>query len=133
MNLTVKTTVDVPMPRIASVICTGFEGGIGYWASIERYTCAPGTTLYTDADDNYCPHYVSHALSDGASVTLIEDSGNGDKPRKRTLTLAKVKRGLALMAKQEPSHFADVVSGRFDATTGDVFLQLCLLGEVEYE
>ena len=48
------------------------------------------------------------------------------------LNLKKIKRGMTVMAKKEPKHFADFVSGDYDQTTGDVFLQCCLFGEVIY-
>jgi hypothetical protein len=39
---------------------------------------------------------------------------------------------LALMAEKEPRHFGDFMGENDDATTSDVFLQLCLFGEVVY-
>jgi len=37
-----------------------------------------------------------------------------------------------VMAKKEPRHFADFLKEDYDETTGDVFLQCCLFGEVIY-
>ena len=48
------------------------------------------------------------------------------------LNLGKIKKGLTVMAKKEPKHFADFVSEDYDAVTGDVFLQCCLFGKVLY-
>jgi hypothetical protein len=36
------------------------------------------------------------------------------------------------MADKYPRHIADILSENDDATTGDVFLQLCLFGDVVY-
>ena len=48
------------------------------------------------------------------------------------LDRAALERGLALMSTEQPGHFADFVSGNEDAETGDVLLQLALLGEVVF-
>ena len=48
------------------------------------------------------------------------------------LNLKSIKKGFTVMAKKEPRHFADFISGNYDQITADVFLQCCLLGEVIY-
>jgi hypothetical protein len=49
----------------------------------------------------------------------------------RVFDLASVERGLAIMARDYPRHFADIATDA-DATTADVFVQCCVLGEVVY-
>lgn len=48
------------------------------------------------------------------------------------LTLGKIRKGLRVFAKKYPDHFADFMRDNYDMTTGDVFLQCCLLGETKY-
>jgi hypothetical protein len=36
------------------------------------------------------------------------------------------------MADQHPSHWADIMQDETDAETSDVFLQLCVLGDIVY-
>lgn len=48
------------------------------------------------------------------------------------LNLKKIKKGLAVMAKKETSHFADFIQENADENTADVFLQCCLFGKVIY-
>lgn len=48
------------------------------------------------------------------------------------LTLGKIKKGLRIFAKEHPSHFSDFLRENYDMTTGDMFLQCCLFGEVIY-
>ena len=64
----------------------------------------------------------------------IQDFEGGDdlNPKIYVLNAQKIKRGLTVMAKKEPSHFADFIKGEGDNDTGDVFLQCCLFGEVIY-
>lgn len=66
----------------------------------------------------------------GSSIKDLEaDSENNNI---HILNLAKVKKGLRIFAKKYPKHFSDFISEDFDQTTGDVFLQCCLFGEVIY-
>lgn len=46
--------------------------------------------------------------------------------------LPKIKKGLTVMAKKYPEHFADFIKEEYDQTTGDVFLQCCLFNEIIY-
>jgi hypothetical protein len=56
----------------------------------------------------------------------------GDKETKFILNRTSIARGLNAMMTNEIKHFADFVTGDYDETTGDVFLQCCLFGEVIY-
>ena len=55
-----------------------------------------------------------------------------DETARYELSLAKIKKGLTLMAKKYPKHFADIISGDTDAETSDILLQCSLFGEVIY-
>ena len=54
---------------------------------------------------------------------------DGDK---HVLNQKKVECGLRLLLTEEPEHYQDWRAENYDAITADVFLQLCLLGEVVY-
>ena len=56
----------------------------------------------------------------------------GDEPTKHYLTLKDVRKGLRLMKKECPHHYADLMEENDDAITGDVWLQLAVFGEVIY-
>lgn len=53
-------------------------------------------------------------------------------PTKYTLTLKDVRKGLRLMKKLYPHHYADLVTENDDLETGDVWLQLAVFGELIY-
>lgn len=57
---------------------------------------------------------------------------DGEEPTKHYLTLKDVRKGLRLMKKDYPYHYADLVEENDDAETGDVWLQLAVFGEVIY-
>lgn len=48
------------------------------------------------------------------------------------LTVEKLEKGLRTMAQKDPVSFSDFLSDNYDNTTGDVFLQYCLFGDVIY-
>jgi hypothetical protein len=43
-----------------------------------------------------------------------------------------IKRGLQGLAEEHPEHLADFLREEEDAITGDVFVQLCVFGELVY-
>ncbi len=55
-----------------------------------------------------------------------------DEKARYTLTLAKIKKGLSVMAAKYPKHFASIIQDNTDADTADVLLQCALLGEIVY-
>ena len=90
--------------------------GASYWA---------GTGLAYESE-------TEKALTEeGVEIQDIE-SGNDINPKIYVLNLKKIKRGLTVMAKKQPSDFADFIKGDGDNDTGDIFLQCCIFGEVIY-
>lgn len=73
-------------------------------------------------------------MSEGGTLIISvipEDEEDKKLPHYR-LNLASIKKGLQVMADKFPKHFADVTNDNADATTGDVFLQCALFGDVIY-
>jgi len=128
-----RVTTDIPDERVAGLLCCGFEGGVGYWCRIIDYREPRKPEPVLDADACVpLPHIYPHAdypLTGGAVVCHVTDDPDPDD---LVLDRAACERGLQLMAEKAPSHWGDFLAGREDAVTGDVFIQLCLLGEVVY-
>ena len=124
-NITVKQSV--PIARVGDLLCSAWEGGSTYWCRVESKH-QPEVITFGTMDGKPYAHEI--ALNEGGSVTLrdIED----DKIIAKRLTLSAVVDGLQVMAEKYPKHFADFLSENDDATTGDVFLQCCIFGEVIY-
>jgi hypothetical protein len=128
-SLTVE--IEVSLGRISDLLCSALEGGSNYWYTIETYTEPTSVDFHTKGEGIF-PH-LDYPLNPGGALTigtLDGDEFNGQKSWK--LDLSAVRKGLALMAAKYPHHFADMLDESGDATTGDVFLQCCLFGEVEY-
>jgi hypothetical protein len=127
---------DIPRDRLACLLASGMEGGIGYWARIDRYK-APhrladpfaGLTGFWRSEVFKHIHYP--LCQDGDAGVWLASSGE-DWPEtcQPYLTHAALLRGLETMARDEPRHFGDFLAKNDDATTADVFIQCCVFGKV---
>ena len=122
-----KTTITLADTRIADLLCTAFEGGVGYWCIIAGYD-KPAKPVSVWGEETIYPH-VDYPLTGGAVRCQVTDE---EDPDELILDRAAIDRGLALLPTMAPRHLADILSENDDAETGDIFLQLCLLGEVVY-
>jgi len=113
--------------RIADLLCGAFEGGSGYWACIADMD--KPSKLATPWNDEYTPSYIAYPLSEGGAVIIQDDQGDIHK-----LNLETIHRGQRLLENNPKytSRLLDVIKENDDADTADVFLQLCLFGEVIY-
>jgi len=116
--------------QAANLLVSALEGGSNYWYNIIQ-TVAPKVVAQPWGADEYTPQYISYPFSDGGAVLIadIED----DSSTHFTLDKTAIERGKKLMETDNyKHHLADVIQENEDAETGDVFLQLCLFGEVLY-
>jgi len=117
--------------QAADLLVSAIEGGSNYWYMIEDYK-QPEVPAMPWGEDEYTPKYISYPFSkDGAVIISDIEEDDGE-----TFTLDKkaIIKGKKLLA-ENPNyshHYADVLRDNADAETGDVFLQLCLFGEVIY-
>ena len=119
----VKTTV--PDQRIEDLLCNALEGGSNYWYIIKKFNYPSGQTK--ESLGITYPH-IELPLK-GGSLTIGDIEGQ--MPDK-VLDRAAITKGLELMAEKYPKHYADFLAENDDATTGDVFLQLAVFGEVVF-
>lgn len=96
------------------------------------YSAAQGSSYWSDSEQLGYESTVKKALLPKAEGKIVKIVDHEDEPMAYLLNLEKIKKGLTVMAKKEPSHFADFLQENADMITGDVFLQCCLFGEVKY-
>lgn len=99
---------------IESLLVSAIEGGSNYWYRIESEM----------GED-----YLKTVFTTGLEISNHEIE---DVPRKAMLNAETIETGLKVMAEKYTRHYADALDENADATTGDVFLQCCLFGEVIY-
>lgn len=121
----IKIEIEISDERIGDLLCCAMEGGIGYWATIIDYENPDEVKV--EFAHNELP------LTERGAVVLTEsnDGPLDDQPRWR-LDRAAVERGLRLLAEKYPGHWAEFLTENEDADTGDVFVQLAVLGELVY-
>lgn len=135
MATKITQTTQIDDNRIRGLLCDAFEGGSNYWID---NICPEltGGLVFDDfktggsqqIPDDYWHWSQLVPLVEGCAV-VVKDNEDGKFHR---LDREAICRGLQLMADKYPEHFLDVVNENDDATTGDVFLQLCLFGELVF-
>lgn len=142
-----SVTIPIPDARVSDLLCAGFEGGIGYWATrcdyVEPDNAAESLAL-TGVND---PKYMTLPLT-GSGAVLLHDihdpwfEDHEDEPHRDEdgkclcphlrLDSAAIDRGLVLLATTHRHLLAELLNDNEDAATGDNFIQLALMGEVRY-
>lgn len=138
--LSITVPVQVPLKRIASELCTAVEQGISYWAMKEsKPNYVPGVVERKDFKKGGKYHGIDEYMSGdyyvpvlGGSYTIVEDDEDNPKGIEHTLDKEKIIKGIGVMASKYPHHFKDFMDENSDATTADVFVQLCIFGEIKY-
>ena len=125
-------THDITFEEISDLLITAFEGGSNYWIESIQYVDPPTVDFHPDSSYPGEKHnrYAYVPLCDGGAMLIKGDGVSGWK----TLNKEAISRGLGLMEKLEwaQRHLVNIVNDNADAETADVFLQLCLFGELVY-
>jgi hypothetical protein len=130
-KFTVTVKKEVEMRDLADLLVCAFEGGSNYW--IEKVTKVEPTSrefIYENSEkDPSKPRYplYEHPFNPGGQVIVkVSEDYDGDV---FPLNLATIEKGLNIMAEKYPKHLGDFLDENYDATTGDIFLQCCVLGD----
>ncbi len=115
-KITIGVRVQISLEDIENLLYSAAEGS-AYWCSNSR-------------ELGY-EHTVKHITEEGKDW-ICKDEEQGDKQVKFFVNLARIKKGLAVMAKKQPKSFADILNENTDMYTGDCLLQCALFGEVIY-
>lgn len=116
----IETKVDISNDKIENLLCSAFEGGSNYW--IDSVANLPTAEIRK----KHGVEYFHECPAKGLSFDVVSEQGT------HTLTPESLFKGMQLMVDKYPHHFSDIINDNDDATTGDVFLQLCLFDDVIY-
>ncbi len=120
---TKKAVLSEADQRLSDLLCSAFEGGSNYWYTIEKFVYPKGKT----AEDFEFPHL--EVVFAGGALKITADR----EKKVYTLDRKALDLGWKLMIEKQPRHYADAMSeSNADAITGDVYLQLCLFGDVVF-
>lgn len=123
-KLIAKVEIEVTVERIGGLICAGWEGGdcgSASWIDKAEVTTEGAGAVYA----------WEHPLTGGElAITFgAEENEVETKP----FGWDQVVRGWMLFQNKKWSHhLQDFINENEDAITGDVFVQLCVLGDVVY-
>lgn len=138
LEVTVKRKITYK--EIAYLLCSAFEGGSNYWATIVKETKPKKEDKYKFVGDDLFNEgsLYSTPFSKGGSILIGDCESENPKDENESqfkaseLNLESIQKGLEIMAEKYPDHFNDFVNDSADATTGDVFLQCCILGDIVF-
>ena len=121
---------------VKSLLTCALEGGSNYWYDFGNKSCDRVDNATLDMADSPFVDRLYTALERGQEVVVYDaNEPVGKRKRLGTLTEFSWRRAEKLMIEGNDNmrrHLGDVLSGNEDATTGDVFFQLALMGEVVY-
>jgi hypothetical protein len=124
----VTTEVEIPIERVADMLCCAFEGGSNYWYHIKVKKAPEQFTFRYMPDLMEKPtSYTDFPTNEGGYLIVGDDE---ESMPDGMLDLGTIRTGLEVMADKYARHFQDLLNENDDADTGDVFLQCCLYGEV---
>ena len=129
----VNISTDITEERIRNLLCGAFEGGSNYWYYDLDYKMGEGYTIEDFREkgrmtiEEYNQPYLLIPFVEGCAVI-----GKYEEGETFELTREKLIKGIQLMPVKCPSHWKDFINENDDAITADVFLQLCLFGEIVY-
>jgi len=119
-NFTAK--VEIPYERIEDLIITGVEGGTNYWMTVEGPWLA--------GKDGWLKEQIEKGTLKLSNRHAEEDE-DGEIIEK-VIDHAALQKAIDLMAEKYQFHWGNFINESEDAETGDVFIQLCVLGEIVY-
>lgn len=122
--------INIPTQRLVDLLISAVEGGSTYWCNgiywqNKDATPPAGKEVWYSRPELFDdPNFQMEVIEDEESVAHQGTS--------HIVTRAGLALGLQVMAEKYPHHLADLLAEHEDATTGDVFLQCCALGEIVY-
>jgi hypothetical protein len=137
-TLTVNVKTELPLTRVADLLCSALEGGSNYWYSIEEFIKPEKINFDLFKNDSILGgpevfRHIHYPVSPGGALIIVDkEEEDKDNRVKHRLDLNSLERGAQIFAEKYPRHFADFMNENDDAITGDVFLQCCLFGEIVY-
>ena len=133
MPETIKLTVpiEIDLGRVTDLIIGAIEGEINYWCGWIELFDPKGRNR------SYSYKTVKWIIPDGWTLTFKVNPEGGDPRGGEVFTVdfgdrEKLVHYIKRFSEIVPQHFSDWLSGNDDATTADVFIQVCCFDEVVY-
>lgn len=120
--------------RRSDLLCSALEGGSNYWYYLPDVTM---TDKYrTKGDGDTLVELIMRAVMAGEKIPVTDCNERkftkDGEHRLGYISLENMDRAEQIMLEKQAAHFADVLEENDDATTGDVWFQLVVMGEVVF-
>lgn len=145
-----EVQIEVPFSRVADLLTCAFEGGSGYWIETVKkrkpvqWNFHSSPELGRKPGDPPSVYLCDYPFNPGGKlIFMINEPFDNAGTTEYTLDFKKVEAGLKTFLKGEGwgknedgtpkivrRHAENFLKDNEDAETGDVFLQICLFGEV---
>lgn len=109
-----------------------FTVRIPFEIDVYKLDCLIANAIEFGAIRGWCKRATGPDTVGGAYTLTLVDDGGKLPIVKNALSRWTILQALPAIAAQHPKHFADWVTGKDDAHTVDVFVQMAVLGEVVY-
>ncbi len=103
------------------LIISALEGGSNYWYEVTKHNKASKSA--------YLSEFIFDQ-EDGFIEIEADIKGQGQEPGKFLLNMNSVNKGWEIFKQYKIGYYTDAINENADAETGDIFLQICLFGEV---
>lgn len=131
---TVTQDIEINSDAVRHLLTNAFEGGSDYWMTNLKQG-RPSTLEDREQFHGLVSEWHWRVLlpTTGGSVTFDDVEPETAEHPTYTLDENAISRGLTMLARKYPTHFADhFYRDNSDADTGDVFLQCCIFGDITY-
>ncbi len=114
----ISTTTDITSEFVDNILCTAFEGGIGYWAA----SANPLDNIWPENAE-----YANQCLTRGVDIVISEI----EETDKHILTMEKMLMGIERFCNRNNIGIHDLLEDH-DAGDADCIIQYALFGEIVY-
>ncbi len=116
------------------LLTSAIEGGSNYWYYLPDLSMLPEkgyTPKFSETEFPNClVSKIWEAIRSGETIPIYDIENEEEKLGE--INIESINKGVKLMMQDHAEHYADAKSDSDDATTGDVFFQLCSMGELIY-
>ena len=112
-----------------NLLTSALEGGSNYWYEISNAACKKIDSVKPSDGKTPFVDRLWAAIQAGKNIE-VHDIESRDLLGH--ISLDTIKQGEVTMLKQQPQHFADILSENDDAVTGDVWFQYCIMNKLIY-
>lgn len=116
--------------RRLDMLCGALEGGANHWYNIKQPACKVISSVMAPDKNSSFVDRMFAALQAGKAIEVHDVDDDSLLGEVSTATMTEREYN---MLKQQPEHFADILSENDDAMTANVWFQFVVMDKLEYD